>query len=173
VTGIVREAPRVAWLDGLRGIAAMQVVLLHYVCAFLPAVGSTYPLAIHDFWWRGLVSIPFVFLYDGSSAVYLFFIMSGVALTYAFSAHPFAFLPTMIRRLIRLGVPMAGAILLAAALFALLPDAHIAAARRTGSAWMLGIGPREISVASIVHQIVFEGLLTGFSGASQLPDWTT
>jgi peptidoglycan/LPS O-acetylase OafA/YrhL len=43
VTGIVREAQRVAWLDGLRGIAAMQVVLLHYVSTFLPAVLSTYP----------------------------------------------------------------------------------------------------------------------------------
>ncbi|MDR3532442.1 MAG: hypothetical protein P4L90_18055 [Rhodopila sp.] len=58
----VREAPRLGWLDGLRGLAAMQVVLLHYVFAFLPTIGSTYPLDIQDFWWRGLVSIPLVSL---------------------------------------------------------------------------------------------------------------
>lgn len=168
---MVRDTPRLGWLDGLRGLAAMQVVLLHYVFAFLPGLGETYPLPLHDFWWRGLVTAPFVFLYDGTSAVYLFFIMSGVALTLAFSARPFTFLPTVSRRVIRLGVPMAAATVMAAALYALLPNAHAAAAAQTGSPWLRGIGPGEISVASIVHQIVFEGLLSDFAGWSLLPGW--
>jgi peptidoglycan/LPS O-acetylase OafA/YrhL len=165
------EPRRIAWLDGLRGFAAMQVVLLHYVLAFLPTVGLTYPLPMHDFWWRGLVSAPLVYLYDGASAVYLFFIMSGVALTYAFSADPFAFPSAIARRAIRLGLPMAAAMLLAAAWYLLVPDAHILAAGRTGSPWLRDIGPEPRSVAALAHQIAFEGLLVGFKGQSLLPGW--
>ena len=168
---MAREANRLGWLDGLRGLAAMQVVLLHYVFAFLPTFSETYPLPIAGWW--SLVTTPLVFLYDGSSAVYLFFIMSGVALTHAFSPRPFAFLPTVTRRVIRLGLPMAVATLLAAVLYSLLPDAHVIAGGQTGSARLGGIGPRDLSVAAIVHQIVFEGLLTGFDGWSLLPGWMT
>ncbi|WP_158931893.1 hypothetical protein [Acidisphaera sp. S103] len=57
-----RNTPRLGWLDGLRGLAAMQVVLLHYVFAFSPTMDSTYPLPIYDFWWRGLLTAPFIFL---------------------------------------------------------------------------------------------------------------
>jgi peptidoglycan/LPS O-acetylase OafA/YrhL len=169
----VRDSRRLGWLDGLRGLAAMQVVLLHYVFAFLPGIGMIYPLPIQDFWWRGLVTIPLVFLYDGHSAVYLFFVISGVALTHAFSAHPFAFLPMVTRRIIRLGLPMAAATFLGAALYALLPAAHLLAAATTGSTWLKAIGPAEISLASIAHQIAFEGLLAGFTGSSLLPGWVT
>jgi peptidoglycan/LPS O-acetylase OafA/YrhL len=99
----------------------------------------------------------------------LFFIMSAVALTHWFSARPFAFLPTVARRTIRLGLPMAAATLLAAVLYSPLPDAHVVAAGSTGSPWLRDVGPGEISVASTAHQIAFEGLLTGFSDSSLLP----
>jgi peptidoglycan/LPS O-acetylase OafA/YrhL len=171
MTETTRNTRRVGWLDGLRGIAAMQVVLLHYVSAFLPTMDSLYPLPIHDFWWRGLLTAPVIFLYDGHAAVYLFFIMSGVALTYAFAAHPFAILPAVMRRVIRLGLPMMAATILAAALYALLPDTHAAAADYTSSPWLRATGSVTISLASIAHQIVFEGLLTGFHGCSLLPGW--
>ncbi len=97
--------------------------------------------------------------------------MSGVALTYAFSARPFAFLPTVTRRVIRLGLPMTAATILAAVLYALLPDAHATAAAYTGSPWLRTIGPVSPSVTAIIHQIVFEGLLVGFDGCSLLPGW--
>jgi peptidoglycan/LPS O-acetylase OafA/YrhL len=167
--GTIREAPRLGWLDGLRGVAAVQVVLLHYVSAFLPVVGMTYPLSIDDFGWRALASAPLVFLYDGGSAVFLFFITSGVALTLAFTPRPFDLLPNTTRRIIRLGLPMAAAMLLAAAMFSLLPDAHVTAAWQTRSSWLRDNGPDEISAASIVHQIAFEGLLAGSSDWTLLP----
>ncbi|MEA2741154.1 MAG: hypothetical protein QOH05_4461 [Acetobacteraceae bacterium] len=159
--------PRVGWLEGLRGLAAMQVVLLHYVSAFFPAMISTYPL--HEFWWQSILTAPLAFLYDGSAAVYLFFIMSGAALTQAFSPQPFALAAVVTRGLIRLGLPMAAATLLAAALYALWPDAHVVAAGQTDSLWLNDIGPREVAMASIIHQIVIEGLLTGFDGLSLFP----
>jgi len=115
--------------------------------------------------------VPVVFLYDGSAAVCLFFIMSGVALTQAFSVHPFAISHNVLRRLIRLGLPMIAGVLLGAALFSWLPDAHVAAAAQTRSHWLRDLGPREISATAIVHQILFEGLLAGFDGWTLWPSW--
>jgi peptidoglycan/LPS O-acetylase OafA/YrhL len=66
---------------------------------------------------------------------------------------------------------MAAATLFAAALFSLLPEAHLQAGAQAGSTWLQVIGPATISLASIIHNIVFEGLLAGFHGFSLLPAW--
>jgi peptidoglycan/LPS O-acetylase OafA/YrhL len=168
-----RDVSRIGWLDGLRGLAAVQVVLLHYISAFFPWLPVTASLTIQSSWWRSLVGTLAPFIYSGSSAVYLFFIMSGVALTQAFAGRPFAFLSTVARRVVRLGLPMTAAVLLGGVLFAVLPDAHLAAAERSGSPWLRDLGPQQTDVASIAHQIAFEGLLAGYRGWSLLPAWTT
>ena len=41
---------RVGWLDGMRGIAAVQVVLLHYATAFLPGLGLHDRAMMHHRW---------------------------------------------------------------------------------------------------------------------------
>jgi peptidoglycan/LPS O-acetylase OafA/YrhL len=168
-----RDTRRVGWLDGLRGIAAMQVVLLHYACVFLPAIGFHEPGLAHFSWESAFIRTPLGFLFDGASAVFLFFIMSGVALTHAFNTRPFAFRREVSRRLIRLGLPMATAILFGAALLSLMPDAHLIAGERTGSSALLYMGPHEISLISIIHQIMIEGLLAGFGDVNLLPPWAS
>jgi peptidoglycan/LPS O-acetylase OafA/YrhL len=168
-----RDTDRVGWLDGLRGIAAMQVVLLHYACVFLPAIGFHEPGLVHFSWEAAFIGTPLGFLFDGTSAVFLFFVMSGVALTYAFNTRPFAFGREVSRRLIRLGLPMATAILFGATLLSLMPNAHLIAGERTGSPTLLYMGPHGISAASIAHQITIEGLLAGFSNVTLLPPWVS
>lgn len=168
-----RETTRLDWLDGLRGLAAMQVVLLHYVTAFVPPPGMNGAAINQNPWWQDLVCAPLRFVYEGASAVYLFFIMSGVALTCAFTARPLAWQSAVVRRIIRLGLPMVVAVLFGAALFAVLPEAHVAAGEQSGSHWLSKLGPQSISVGSVVHQIALEGLLAGYRGWSLLPDWIT
>jgi hypothetical protein len=56
-----RDTPRVAWVDGLRGIAAMQVVLLHYACVFLPAIGFHESSLAHFGWESAFVRTPLDF----------------------------------------------------------------------------------------------------------------
>jgi peptidoglycan/LPS O-acetylase OafA/YrhL len=77
MTETIRDAPRVAWLDGLRSLAAMQVVLLHYACAFLPGLGFGNPRFIHFNWQLRIIDTPLGFLFDGTTAVYLFFLNAG------------------------------------------------------------------------------------------------
>jgi len=70
-----------AWLDGLRGVAAFEVLIYHYHLQFLgydhnPAYGSrrdTYQ------WWR----LPYIrnFYHSGHAMVNVFFLISGFVLT--------------------------------------------------------------------------------------------
>jgi len=113
---------KVQYLEGLRGIAAMQVVLLHFVSGFMPDTAQhAWP--------------PLHVLYDGHTAVYVFFLISGTVLTPSF-ARPGAFTSKLARRVVRLGIPVAAAAATATALLALFPDAHRQAAVLTGSAWL-------------------------------------
>lgn len=111
-------------LDGLRGVAAL-VVLAHHTALVLPAVawafvdgketdqGSTA-------WW--LTSTPLRLLVDGPGAVLVFFVLSGLVLTLPVLRSPGYDWPSFYPgRLVRLGVPVLGSILLAFALRLLLP----------------------------------------------------
>jgi hypothetical protein len=108
----------------------------------------------------------------------LFFIMSDVALTYASDARPSDVLPAALRRLIRLGVPLAAAVLVAGILFAGLPDAHDLAAQYAGLERAASDAPnlpapRKVGVIAIAHEIALEGMLAGFDGISRLLAWAT
>src|ERR1022692_3981596 len=63
---------KIQHLEGLRGIAAVQVVLLHFVTGFLP---NTAEHAVP----------PLPVLWDGHTAVYVFFLISGAVLTPSFA----------------------------------------------------------------------------------------
>ena len=115
-----RGAPgKVQYLEGLRGIAAIQVVLFHFVAAFLPVTAEH-------------AAPPFHILWDGHTAVYVFFLISGVVLTPSF-ARGGAWPRQAAKRLVRLGIPVAAAAVVALALIALMPNAHTVAAWITGS----------------------------------------
>jgi peptidoglycan/LPS O-acetylase OafA/YrhL len=106
-------------LDGLRGLAALQVVLGHYLQAFAPPAVKTVG-----------------FIADGGCAVNLFFLMSGMVLTPSFEQSPNAVVTGVARRVIRLGLPLAIAVSLALAAQTHLPDWTRAAAEFAGSTWL-------------------------------------
>jgi peptidoglycan/LPS O-acetylase OafA/YrhL len=169
VSGSSSDPPRVAWLDGTRGLAAIQVVLLHYASAFLPAIGLHDPTIVHFGWENGFIHTPLFLPFDGYSAVYIFFVLSGVALTYSFGACPYAIPSGVVRRIIRLGVPTAGGLLLGAMWFSLWPGAQVTASRITGSPWLAALGGDPVTTANIIHQIGLEGMFAGYDDASTLP----
>jgi peptidoglycan/LPS O-acetylase OafA/YrhL len=161
---------RIAWLDGLRGIAAIQVVFLHYTTAFLPGLGGLDPSLMTHGWEMLILSTPLYFVINGYGSVYLFFLMSGVALTHSFARVPLAIWHSALRRLIRLGLPMAAAVLLSYALMRAWPSEHLMASEIIGSTTWLGkIGPSAITFANALRQIFVEAMLAGYQGAGLLP----
>ena len=163
---------RVAWLDGLRGIAALQVVALHYVSAFLPGIALVDPGLTRFAWESWFRNTPLFILVDGYASVYVFFLISGVALTYAFGTASFAIGPAVARRIVRLGLPMAASLLLAALFWASWPEARTAAGQVTGAPqWLtigpgLTIGPDRVSPWPLAREILFDGLFLGHAGAN-------
>jgi peptidoglycan/LPS O-acetylase OafA/YrhL len=119
---------RITYLDGLRGLAALQVVLAHCMVAFAPA--TTY----HG---------PFRLIWDGEFAVFLFFLMSGFVLTFSFEREPLALAASSARRIVRLGFPLAASALLCCLAASTFPELHFAAARLSGSKWLADMMPAD------------------------------
>jgi len=161
---------RIEWLEGLRGIASLQVVLLHYFCAFLPSIGLFVP-SIARYRWERLIGGGYGFIVlNGYGAVWMFFVLSGVALTISFSERPFSLAPSIVRRIIRLGLPMAVALAFGAILLSALP--HVAtetAAVTRSNSWLGQLHKEVFRWRQFFHQLLFEGLFTGYSEASIFP----
>jgi peptidoglycan/LPS O-acetylase OafA/YrhL len=153
----------------MRGVAATQVVLMHYASAFLPGIGLRDPRLVHDSWEVAFIHTPLFLPFDGYSAVYIFFVLSGVALTYSFGLRPYAITSGLVRRIVRLGIPMMAAVLIGAMWFSLWPVTHVTAGSLSGSSWLASLGPDRTSFATIVHQIGLEGMLAGYAEVSVLP----
>jgi peptidoglycan/LPS O-acetylase OafA/YrhL len=146
------QPAKVQYLEGLRGIAAMQVVLLHFVTGFLPDTAQrAWP--------------PLRVLFDGHTAVYVFFLISGTVLTPSF-ARPGPIAGKLAKRVVRLGLPVAAAAAIATVLIALLPDAHSQAAALTGSAWLAMDSSGAPSFGHLAREIGLDSLLLGYREAT-------
>jgi peptidoglycan/LPS O-acetylase OafA/YrhL len=160
------QSAKVQYLEGLRGIAAMQVVLLHFVSGFLPDTAQhAWP--------------PLRVLFDGHTAVYVFFLISGAVLTPSF-ARPGPFVAKLAKRVVRLGIPVAAAAAIATALIALTPNAHLQVAALTGSAWLAMDSSGVPTLAHLAREIGIDSLLLGYREstlfaplAEQLPPMAT
>ena len=139
---------KVQYLEGLRGVAALQVVLLHFVTAFLPDTAEH-------------AAPPMRVLFDGHTAVYVFFLISGAVLTPSF-ARGGTWPRQAAKRLVRLGIPVAAAAIIALALLAALPNAHRDAAQVSGSAWLAMDSSGAPTVAHLLREIGLDSLLLGY-----------
>lgn len=76
----VRGNYRLGYLDGLRGIAALVVVVAHFFQFFLPA---TFDLSArtHGFGEKLIATTPTNLLVSGTQAVSIFFVLSGLVLS--------------------------------------------------------------------------------------------
>ena len=143
---------KVQYLEGLRGIAAMQVVLLHFVSGFMPdAAQHAWP--------------PLRVLFDGHTAVYVFFLISGAVLTPSF-ARPGPFVAKLVKRVVRLSIPVAAAAVIATLLLAAWPDAHLRAAALTGSAWLAMDSSGAPTLAHLAREVSLDSLLLGYREAT-------
>lgn len=110
-------------LDGLRGLAAL-VVVTHHSLLISPRLASAYtghPARLEgSAWW--LTYTPLHLVWEGTSAVYVFFVLSGFVLALPFlGTHPAPWRAYYPKRLARLYLPVWGSVALATLLILAVP----------------------------------------------------
>ena len=127
------SSTRMPALDGLRGLAALAVLVSHCMLLF-PAVATAFDAHGRDVhgvvWW--VTFTPFHALWAGSEAVAVFFVLSGFVLTRAAAGTSFAWRAYYPSRLVRLYFPVAGALLVALVSIAVFPRHAVS----DGSWWL-------------------------------------
>lgn len=133
------EKNRFAYLDGMRGWAALLVVLHHGILAVDFALFTGQPSKSRghgDLWLSGTPFFPLAAA--GNAAVCIFFALSGFVLAHAYSHSRQYWLTLAVRRYLRLGLPMLAGCLIAWLLLALGLMRNEQAALLTHSSWLGG-----------------------------------
>jgi peptidoglycan/LPS O-acetylase OafA/YrhL len=99
---------RIAYLDGLRGIAALIVVIHHCILAFVPyyANGDIRYLGTNAVLPTALPGV----LWSGNLSVCIFFVLSGYVLAPMTLGSRSTGFSLIVRRLVRLGLPIVGSL---------------------------------------------------------------
>lgn len=157
---MTQNMERLDYLDGVRGWAALIVVLHHLALTFEPLwlkTGEVTPSLG-----------PLSFLVDGGLAVSIFFILSGIVLAAATDSAlgrlgPPTFAGLIAKRWLRLMLPIAAVAFVAWIL--LRADFNLApmAAIFTGSSWAMGLFPRWYDPT--LPRVLWEAAYGAFAGA--------
>lgn len=108
-------AEKITYLDGLRGIAAVNVMIMHFFIVFLPAMIYSDRMPSHLGNFEQIFSnTPLGLIGAGNFSVCIFFILSGYVLTqkYFKTKDKSIIISGAVRRYIRLFIPVLAAILL-------------------------------------------------------------
>lgn len=114
----MRDSQRLASLDGLRGIAAVVVLIHHGMLTFPQLADGYYDHAARDPLAWILSYTPLHAFWAGSEAVYLFFVLSGVVLVLPVvrRGRAFSWASYYPSRILRLYIPVAAAVIFGAVL---------------------------------------------------------
>jgi peptidoglycan/LPS O-acetylase OafA/YrhL len=161
-TGI-RRPPRLPALDGLRGVAALVVLVFHVLILSETFAAREPGVRPHEAsWW--VTHTPLSLLWAGEEAVFLFFVLSGFVLalptTTTAEVRWRAYYP---QRLLRLYLPVWASLLFAAALVVVVPRGPQADLSGWYAAHVPVVGPPEA---------VRDGLLLFGAGWLNSPLWS-
>lgn len=155
-------ANRLSALDGLRGIAAL-VVVVHHALLVSPSLAAAYFGGdVQETPWRiALVYTPLHLVWGGAEAVVVFFVLSGFVLARAVRSRSFDWFAYFPSRILRLYVPVIGAVAFG---FAVLLLPHDGA---TTSPWLL-----DRDAGYPFHDILQDITLLGGTSGVVSPLWT-
>ncbi len=184
-------AARLTSLDGLRGLAAL-IVVVHHCALTLPGLANQQlaPDRSAPSWW--LTYTPLHLLWAGGEAVLVFFVLSGLVLALPqLRTARSAWAPYYAKRLVRLYVPVIGAVVLTALVVLAVPrevdpswswwlNAHAVPVDATAllrDAWLLdGTGWLNSALWSLEYEVFFSLLLPLFvvvARGVQVPLWAS
>ncbi|HEY0215633.1 MAG TPA: acyltransferase [Cellulomonas sp.] len=155
---------RLRSLDGLRGVAAL-VVLVHHSLLLTPALMAVYsdPHAPRSALVQAVTASPLHLLWDGEVGVQVFFVLSGFVLTVAATRGRHRWGPYYPQRLLRLYLPVWAAVVLAVALRVAVPVGST-----TGlSPWLTFHG--DVGRSGVLADL---GLLVGPAGSTMTALWS-
>jgi peptidoglycan/LPS O-acetylase OafA/YrhL len=152
--------PRNPMLEAIRGLAALQVLFLHLATAFIPAIAllrdNDSGLGFH------IHNSPLFFLYDGYTAVFVFFILSGYVLTAPFQRTADRPARTLAARWIRLALPSIAASLFAAAISFVWPREHVLAGAAVDSEWLTKQWTPDPGIVAFWRDAIWHALFIGY-----------
>jgi peptidoglycan/LPS O-acetylase OafA/YrhL len=168
--------------DGLRGMAAFNVTVAHFVSAFLPIMlYNNYPTIFPknnepSMVFKILTSPVLTIFYNGHFAVMVFFVLSGYVLTLPYFTNREDGCLTLRKRLwgryFRLNVPVLACVLLSFIVYSAGWYSNVQAAEISGSTkWLKNFYPATILAADAAKQAVYQSIL--FAKCTLVPPlWT-
>ena len=154
---------RIPYLDTLRGLASVQVLLSHSMMAFFLGIFFASPssgtLAGY------LAATPLFFFFDGASAVCIFFVLSGYVLTPVFTHSRASNVAIIGSRFLRLAIPAIAGCAFSAILFKFFGGDNQTAGTLAHS-WWLTENWRPETHLGILKDAIIDGVLLGFQDAS-------
>jgi peptidoglycan/LPS O-acetylase OafA/YrhL len=154
---------RIAYLDTLRGLASVQVLLSHSMLAFF--IGTAFASPSSGTLVGYLAASPLFFLFDGASAVCIFFVLSGYVLTPVF-AHSRATNGAIIgSRFLRLAIPAVAGCAFSAILYQIL-GGYNQTAGPVAKSWWLADGWRPSADLWFLKDALINGVILGFQDSS-------
>lgn len=153
------------FVDGLRGIAALQVVVLHYCAAFLPVFARA-GLPLHFAWEYGASFSPLFLIAQGYVAVYIFFVMSGFVLAGSFIRSEASLRAQAMKRSLRLYPPVVASLLFSAMLMVLFPTSRQQAVHLSMSTWLEHQWGHHVTALSFAKEVIINSMLVGYGSSS-------
>lgn len=154
------------FLEGLRGLGALHVVVAHIFSLFFPVVGrmQTGPA---DSLAQILSESPFFFLIDGGSAVFGFFLISGFVLSHSYLRTDLPLARQVAKRTVRLYLPVLAALLLSVALLTVWPEMRQQMQPFNTSHWLTQIYDFTLSPGwALAQDILLNSMFLGYFGVS-------
>lgn len=158
-------------LDGLRGLAALNVAISHFVCAFLPSMlYKNYPTIFtadnNQSTLFYIITSPLISLiYNGHFPVLIFFVLSGYVLTLPYfqeDSNTSTLKKRLWGRYIRLNIPIASAILISFLFYKLGLYHNIQAAKISGSLnWLSTFYPGGLKFSQFISEALYSSILFG------------
>jgi len=155
---------KIEYLESLRGIAALVVVICHFVTSFYPTLRAASVTAISS---NGLETLlketPLNIFYNGSFAVYIFFVLSGYVLTYKYfqKKDDMIIVSGAVRRYFRLLGPIFASILISYMILSLGLMYNHQLEYFTGSTWLGNFYLFAPSLKDALWQAFHDTLLVG------------